>query len=389
MSQRLLQIFHRHFILVMALGVGLSFLGGCKTVSEGGGADPLKPLVFPEPPDAPRFFYERTLRSGFDAKPKKEDDADSLDLRKVITGEAEGGGAERFGKPYGVTAFKGRVYVGDTVSRTVWMLDPAKGRSKEIGKEDPGGLLKPMGMRNDAKGNLYVVDGTKKTVVVFDQDGKYLRTMGGPDFFENPSAVAVNPEGTRVYALDTGSTQGKPEFHRLQVFDGQSGKHLFSIGKRGRGDGELNLARDVAMGPDGLLYVVDGGNFRIAVFDQQGKFQRAFGTVGRRLGQFARPKGIAIDNENNLYVSDASHANFQIFNKEGQLLMFIGTRGNETERAKYLLPAMLSLDEDGRVYMVDQGFRKVDVFRPARLKEEEGALGLAFKALSKMKIKEN
>lgn len=386
MSQRFTLIFHRHLVLVLV--VAMAFLGACKTAQEGVVQEVAGPLVFPDPPDKARFYFERTLRGGADAKPNAKDD-DMLDLRQMVTGESGGDGEERFGKPFGVAAFKGRVYVGDTVSRSVWMLDPVNGRSKEIGKVDPGGLLKPLGMRMDGKGNLYVMDGTKKWVTVYDQDGNYLRNIGGPDFFDQPSAVAVNAEGTRVFALDTGSAQGKPEFHRVQVFDAQSGKHLFSIGQRGIKDGEFNLARDAAIGVDGLLYVVDGGNFRVQVFDQDGKFIRAFGSVGRRLGQFARPKGIGIDQENNLYISDASHANFQIFDKEGQLLMFVGTRGKETERAKYLLPAMITVDEDGRIYMVDQGFRKVDVFRPASLKEEEGALGKAFKALAKMKPKES
>ncbi|MBF0152825.1 MAG: 6-bladed beta-propeller [Magnetococcales bacterium] len=373
--------------LALAMVAGLSLLGACKTVQEDVVKVVAKPIVFPEPPDEPKFYYERTLRGAAAAKPGKEDD-DSLDLRKVITGET-GGGNETFGKPFGVVANKGRVYVGDTVSRTVMMLDPANGRTVDIGKDEPGALLKPMGMRMDVKGNLYVMDGTRKAVVVYDREGKYLRTIGGPDFFEHPSSVAVNPDGTRVFALDTGSSQGKPEYHRLQVFDGVSGKHLYSIGKRGSKDGELNLARDVAVGPDGLLYVIDGGNFRVQVFDQNGKFVRGFGSVGRRLGQFARPKGLALDKDNNIYISDASHANFQIFNKEGQLLMFVGSRGTESEQAKYLLPAMITVDEDGRIYMVDQGFRKVDVFRPAHMKEDEGSLGIAFKALTKIKPKEN
>jgi len=33
------------------------------------------------------------------------------------------------------------------------------------------------------------------------------------------------------------------------------------------------------------------------------------------------------------------------------------------------------VDEDGRVYMVDQFFRKVDVFRPAGIEADEGYLG--------------
>ncbi|MBF0440008.1 MAG: 6-bladed beta-propeller [Magnetococcales bacterium] len=385
MNQRFSHNFQRHLVLAL---VGLSlFGGGCKTTQEGV-TEVAKALVYPEAPDEPRFYYERTLRSALDVKPAA--DEVSLDLRKAVTGEdSAGGGKTVLSKPYGVVAFKGRIYVGDTVNRNVLMFDPAKGRTVEIGKDDPGGLRKPLGMKMDAKGNLYVMDATTKSVMVYDQEGKYLRTIGGPSFFDRPSSVAVNPDGSRVFALDTGSSQGKPENHRLQVFDGQTGKHLYSIGKRGNGDGEFNLARDVTVGPDGLLYVVDGGNFRIQVLTQEGKFVRSFGGVGRRLGQFARPKGIAIDKENNLYVSDASHANFQIFNKDGQLLMFVGARGRATEPAKYMLPAMIALDEDGRVYMVDQGHRKVDVFRPAVLKEQEGVLGKAYKELAKIKPKES
>ena len=38
-------------------------------------------------------------------------------------------------------------------------------------------------------------------------------------------------------------------------------------------------------------------------------------------------------------------------------------------------------DEDGRVYMLDQHYRKLEIFRPAHLKENEGSLGKAFMAL--------
>jgi hypothetical protein len=39
-----------------------------------------------------------------------------------------------------------------------------------------------------------------------------------------------------------------------------------------------------------------------------------------------------------------------------------------------MLPAGLAVDEDGRIYMVDQYFRKVDVFRPVSLLADEGWL---------------
>jgi DNA-binding beta-propeller fold protein YncE len=101
-----------------------------------------------------------------------------------------------------------------------------------------------------------------------------------------------------------------------------------------------------------------------------------FGSVGVYPGQFSRPKGAAADPEGNIYVTDTAFGNFQIFNADGQLLMFVGTRSETMQPAKYMLPAGIGVDEDGRVYMVDQFFRKVDVYRPARIEPGEGFLGV-------------
>ena len=54
--------------------------------------------------------------------------------------------------------------------------------------------------------------------------------------------------------------------------------------------------------------------------------------------------------------------------------MFIGQYDERGGPARYMLPTGIHVDEDGRVYVVDQFFRKVDVFRPARLKPEQGYL---------------
>jgi hypothetical protein len=39
-----------------------------------------------------------------------------------------------------------------------------------------------------------------------------------------------------------------------------------------------------------------------------------------------------------------------------------------------MLPSGIYVDEDGRVYFVDQWYRKVDIYRPARIQENEGYL---------------
>ena len=175
-----------------------------------------------------------------------------------------------------------------------------------------------------------------------------------------------------MYVVDTGGVSSKPEDHRVRVFDAQSGKHLLDIGKRGTAPGEFNLPIDASMGQDGLLYVVDCGNFRVQAFRPDGTFVREFGDIGRQGGQFSRPKEVATDPDGNVYVVDAAFGNFQIFTSDGKLLLAVGSRSEQDGMAKYMLPAGIAIDGDGRVYMVDQWFRKLDVFRPAKLAAGEG-----------------
>jgi DNA-binding beta-propeller fold protein YncE len=209
---------------------------------------------------------------------------------------------------------------------------------------------------------------------VYDRDGNYLRSIGDKDTFDRPSGVDVSPDGSRLFVVDTGGVRSQN--HGIKVFDAASGELLNTIGTRGTKEGEFNLPRDVKLGGDGLLYITDGGNFRIQVLTQQGEFVRSWGKPGARFGQFSRPKGISIDKDGNVYAVDAAFGNFQIFNADGQLLLFIGSRSTTAGPSKYMLPAGIDVDEDGRVYMVDQFFRKIEVYRPAGLSQGEGFLGI-------------
>jgi DNA-binding beta-propeller fold protein YncE len=322
--------------------------------------------VFPPPPDEPRFLYERSLISSADV----EIESDESQFKRWITGARRTGIG--MGKPFGITVHKGRVFVSDTLKRLVFVFDIREGLFFEIGTDGPGELVKPMGLDVDLNGNLYVCDATLKQVLVFDRDGKYLRRFGEPEMFDRPAGLTVNPNGNRLFVVDTGGVTSNR--HRVLVFDAWSGSLLHTISKRGQGEGELNLPRDATIGEKGNLYVVDGGNFRVQEFTPDGEFVRSIGAVGRQPGQFSRPKGIGVDKQGNIYVADTAFGNFQIFNPEGQLLLPVGTRNSIAGPARFMLPAGLAVDEDGRIYMVDQYFRKVDVFRPAKLPSAQGWL---------------
>lgn len=327
-----------------------------------------EPPVYPAPPEKPRFIFELSLVNSSQVAVEDE----KTKLRRMLTGEAVTG--KSFSKPFDVCACNGRVYVSDTVRRLVMVFDFPGGSYYEIGEKEPGVLAKPLGVTTDDDCNLYVVDGTANRVVKYDQSGKFVGAYGGMKDFDRLSHAAVDPDGTRLYAVDTGGVSSKR--HHVRVYELPSGKHLYDIGSRGDKEGQLNLPRDIILAPDGLLYVVDGGNFRIQVYKKDGTFVRTFGQVGRHFGQFSRPKGIAADKNGNIYVSDAAFGNFQIFSPDGQLLLYIGDRSNLNGPGKYLLPAGIDVDEDGRIYFVGQFFRKVEIFRPFDLKPEQGYLGI-------------
>ena len=351
--------------LLLALALAAAALaGGCAEAPEAA-PRPKAALVYPPPPDEPRFYYERTVHGSHDVVETEESR-----LRAALTGE--GVHSELLIKPYAVAVHRGRIFVSDSVERFIKVFDVPAGKYFKIGDEDPGALYKPLGIDVDEHGNLYVADASLKAVLIFDRDGRFLRRIGGPTQFDRLSSVTVEPDGSRIYVTDIGGVDSQN--HRVRVFDAVKGTHLFDIGKRGSGPGEFNLPRDVAIGKDGRLYVVDGGNFRIQVLDKEGKFIKSFGSVGKQPGNFARPKEVATDKDGNVYVVDTAFGNFQIFDPEGQLLMFIGDRSETDGPGRYMLPSGIYVDEDGRVYFVDQWFRKIDIFRPARLQPEEGYL---------------
>ena len=318
------------------------------------------PLIYPPPPAEARFIHEATILTSADVVPETRSDR----FRQFAT--ASGRSAEAFGKPFGLVARNGRLYVSDTVRRLVHVLDRAKGEYRQIGTSERGRLTKPLGLAVDDRGRVYVCDVTTQRVMIYDAGGGFVAAVGGPKDLERPSSVAVAPDGSRIYVLDTGGIRNKQ--HSIVVFDGE-GRRVNVIGKRGAGGGEFNLPLSVKLAPDGGLYVVDTGNFRVQKLSASGAPLSSFGKPGRYPGQFGHPKDLALDANGNIYVTDASFGVFQIFNPSGRILLSIGERNDQGGRGRFLLPAGIGIDVDGRVYVADQYFRKIEVFRPATLPE--------------------
>lgn len=349
--------------LLPLLAIGF-LLSGC---ASGPDLKSFEPPVYPPAPSDPRFVYERSLIGTIDVEPVTAKQR----FKAMATGLPVGENV--MVKPYDVAVHKGRVYVTDTIARSIVLFDIPGQKFVRFGVSGPGALRKPIGITVTDDGLVYVVDNTASRVIVYDAKGKYLAYFGSKDELKRPTDVAITANGLYAYVVDTGGVDNN--HHHLVKYDLRTGKMLKKIGKRGSREGEFNFPIMVDIDSKGRIYVLDGGNFRVQRFTPDEQFDFSFGKVGNRFGQFSRPKGLAIDKDDNVYVMDASFSNFQIFNDKGELLLFVGERSFSNEPGKFSLPAGITVDEDGRVYAVDQVFAKVDVFRPYHLKKTDGYAG--------------
>ena len=100
--------------------------------------------------------------------------------------------------------------------------------------------------------------------------------------------------------------------HRLQRFS-REGQWLSTIGKLGRGAGELRFPYSVAVGSDGTIYVAEWGNNRIQRFGADGESRGFWGRAGHGPGELATPWDVEVGPEDRIYVADYGNHRVQVF----------------------------------------------------------------------------
>jgi sugar lactone lactonase YvrE len=113
--------------------------------------------------------------------------------------------------------------------------------------------------------------------------------------------------------------------------------------------GPFNLPTNLAVAPDGSLYVSDGyGNCRVHRFDPAGHLLYSWGESGTGPGQFQLPHGIAVDSGGQVYVADRENSRVQIFSAEGTWLR------EWTDTAR---PMQIRFDNRGIAWICDVGWK--------------------------------
>jgi DNA-binding beta-propeller fold protein YncE len=185
---------------------------------------------------------------------------------------------------------------------TIWVTD-------RCGKSGAGGEL-----CNGASAGI-------NPIFQFDTSGKLLKSFGA-GMFTSPHKLTLDSDGN-LWMADNGQ-------HQVMKLD-QNGKILMTIGKKGvagAGNDEFDAPTEVAIAPNGDIFVADGhtgggtavGNARVVKFDKNGKFIKTWGKKGMGTGEFDAPHTLAFDSRGRLFVGDRQNNRIQLFDQDGKFI---------------------------------------------------------------------
>ena len=190
----------------------------------------------------------------------------------------------------------------------------------------------------DEKENVYVFHRGAHPIMVFNKDGKFLRSFGD-GVYSATHGLRVDHEGN-IWTTDV-------DHHVVLKMD-SNGRIRMVLGRKGdasEAEDRFNRPTDVAIAPNGDIYVSDGyGNSRVVQLAKDGTFIRAWGKRGVGEGEFNTPHGIALDKQGRVYVADRENFRIQIFDGDGKFLQQWNHVGS---------PWGLYITPDQSLYMTD------------------------------------
>jgi sugar lactone lactonase YvrE len=140
------------------------------------------------------------------------------------------------------------------------------------------------------------------------------------------------------------------------------------IGSTGTEPGQFQKPRDLALAPDGTLYVADTDNNRIQHLAADGSVLQVWGSFADILkgeapgGTFSGPWGITVGSDGSVYVADTWNHRIQKFTAEGQFVNMWGYFGQADTPFAIYGPRDISIDRNGRLFVTDTGNKRVVVY---------------------------
>lgn len=198
----------------------------------------------------------------------------------------------------------------------------------------------------DAKGNVWLFHRKDPPILEFDKSGKFVKSFGA-GMFVQPHGLSVDRDGN-IWTTDQNGKDGKGQQAIKFSPDGKVLMRLGKAGVAGAGNDTFNGPCDVAVAPNGDIFVADGHggdtNARVVKFSKDGKFIKAWGKKGSGPGEFDTLHRLAMDSKGRLFVADRGNNRIQIFDQDGNFI---------AQWRQFGRPSGIFISKDDTLYSVD------------------------------------
>jgi streptogramin lyase len=190
----------------------------------------------------------------------------------------------------------------------------------------------------DSKDRIYVYSRSEHPMVVFDREGNFLKSWG-EDILKDAHGLFIDAEDN-IYCVERNT-------HVMHKFT-PDGELLMTLGtpdKPGAEGEPFNLPTDLALGPDGEMFITDGyGNARVHKYSPDGELIMSWGKPGKGPGEFNLPHCVWVDRRNRVMVADRQNNRIQFFTLDGEYI---------TEWGDFRHPDDIFVDENDIVYVAE------------------------------------
>ena len=275
----------------------------------------------------------------------------------------KGNGNGQFQDPHDVSFdSSGNVFVPDRVRSDIQKFTHEGVFISKFGGpgSGPGQFNVPYSIAHDSNNNIYVSDRENNRIQKITNDGVFiteLKSINGKNFVM-PEDLAFDFTNGDLYITDTGN-------NRIVKLD-KNLNFILQWGSKGTGDGQFDHPHAIDVGPDRNVYVSSGFQPYIQKFDPNGKFIKKWGKEGSGDGEMLMfLEHLDVDSEGRVFlINNNIRPVVQVWDSEGNYLTKFGSEKEGSANGQLAEPEHVTVDNDGKPFIVDSGNFRIQVFTP-------------------------
>lgn len=264
----------------------------------------------------------------------------------------------RFVQPVAVAARGQHVYVVDAGSQQLFRYDVGLDRLTLV--KDLRGLLSgataDIHVHRDL--SFYIADADGARVLHFDHDGRLLREIEDRVNIGRPVSVLVNEDSGYLFIAD-GFNDDVMVFNPAGLLTG-------AIGVRGEGPGRFLGITALAQGPLGFYIATRFGPSRVQVMGFDGRYRESL-----QQDTVTFPAAIAVASDGRAYVADYMSDDIKVYDGTA-LVGVIGGHGSAPGRFRRITDLWI---DEGFLYVADSLNRRIQILTLASWQPAPGTAG--------------